>query len=427
MRILDLPYDLWTIILQFTPRQDALHLARANRMTYNIALPSLLSKVDLHSHFHDLMVLNTDGVVRGHDEFLLAIPSGPEKVISFSKFILKNEGRDAQHIWTLTIRDTAFNHRPEGSSPPRKDYSPCALLVDAIVHARNLQHIHIERLESLIEKTPSLMTVISGYQQLESIAFENVGRLSLSTLRNSRSAPRSITLRECGTLTLADVLKSLDACAGSLEELTLINYAGERLDGCATVWERVHTVDLVPSHPFPLSPLPALVRAFPNVRIARLGNFDQGHGVPESVVQLPAGSGTTKPHTTFLQDSVAVQWLNLDSLQIYGPLPLLIPPVRRLLYRQTIGVHEGEDNIAKALQAIERMAPVVLSVWLRGLPDAYLQGLSRGMKTVRFLQLSQDRPPTHLKELKEHLSALVRVTLHLLIRRSMHLLKLSLQ
>ncbi len=43
MRILDLPYDVWTIILQLAPRRDVLYLAKASRMTYSIALPSLLS------------------------------------------------------------------------------------------------------------------------------------------------------------------------------------------------------------------------------------------------------------------------------------------------------------------------------------------------------------------------------------------------
>ncbi|KAI1798350.1 hypothetical protein LXA43DRAFT_1088458 [Ganoderma leucocontextum] len=379
MRILDLPYDVWTIILQLASRRDALHLAKASRMTYDIVLPSLLSEVDLHSHFHDLMVLNIDGIGRVQDEVLLAIPSGPEKVTSFSKFILKNEGRDAQHIRTLTIHDTAFNRRPEGSTPSKKDYSPCQFLVDAIVHARNLRHIHIERLESLLENTPSLAAVISGYQQLESISFEAVGRLSLSVLRNLQSTPRSIKLREAGTLALTDILRSLEARAGSLEELTFINYADARLDGYTTVWERVHTLDLVPSHPFPLSPLPAL--------------------------HLPADWGAAKP----TQDSLAVRWPNLDSLTVYAPLPLLIPPVRRLLYRQTIGVHESVDDVAKASAAIRRMAPVVLSVWVRGFPYAYLEDLSRSLETVRFLQLSQDRSPADNAELKEHLSTVVRV------------------
>ncbi len=194
------------------------------------------------------MVLNIDDLGRVHDEILLAIPSGPEKMTSFSKLVLKKGGRDAQHIRTLTIRDTAFNHRPEGSSPPKKDYSPCALLVDAIVHARNLRHINIERVETF------LATVISGYQQLESIAFETVGCFSLSILRNMRSTPRSIKLREAGTLALADKLMSLEACAGSLEEFALINYAGGALDGSMTVWERVHTLNLVPARlPFPPS------------------------------------------------------------------------------------------------------------------------------------------------------------------------------
>lgn len=46
-----------------------------------------------------------------------------------------------------------------------------------------------------------------------------------------------------------------------------------------------------------------------------------------------------------------------------------------------------------------------------GFPEAYLEGLSRSMETVRFLQLSQDRPPADLGELKEYLSTLVRVPL----------------
>ena len=68
------------------------------------------------------------------------------------------------------------------------------------------------------------------------------------------------------------------------------------------------------------------------------------------------------PRTPSSRDSHPVQWPNLDSLKIHAPIALLIPPVRRLLYRYTTGVYESMSDISKALEAIGTMAPVVLSV-----------------------------------------------------------------
>ena len=81
-------------------------MAKASHTAYDLAVPSLLSKVDLSSHYHQLIGLSLGGVVRDEDD--LASPSGPERVASFSVFILKDDGHNAQYIRSLIVRDTAF-------------------------------------------------------------------------------------------------------------------------------------------------------------------------------------------------------------------------------------------------------------------------------------------------------------------------------
>lgn len=125
--------------------------------------------------------------------------------------------------------------------------------MNAVTHARNLRNLRVERLETPLDETPSSATIVSDFQQLESISFQAIGRLSLSVLGNMQSTLRKIDLREANKLPLIDILNSLETCASYLEALTVRNHGDPTLDGYSTMWECVHMLDLLPVHPFPLS------------------------------------------------------------------------------------------------------------------------------------------------------------------------------
>ncbi|KAI0765125.1 hypothetical protein C8Q74DRAFT_1030905 [Fomes fomentarius] len=261
--LLDLPFDVLSIILDNISQHDALHLAVTCHRAYDVAIPRILATVilrDSNSAYASRHLITATP---------LSIPAA-QKLSGFAKTVLSDPDHYGPLVQSLEIHASAFNApvRP-GRLFAKPDYSNIPLLAVAIRHTGNLRYISIGDVEVLVQREPTIGEIFKGFERLEEVKFANIGPVSASLLADMRSRPWSVEID--GVLDhFDDVCHALRTHADSLRRLTLRECLCFATGATAapTVWPHVHTLTLGGLAP----PLTTVAEAFPLVRLAQLAH-----------------------------------------------------------------------------------------------------------------------------------------------------------
>ncbi|RPD65325.1 hypothetical protein L226DRAFT_245405 [Lentinus tigrinus ALCF2SS1-7] len=245
MNVLELPQDVLLPILELLSQHDTAQLARASWAAHALAMPRVLSNVEL----------GTEPLAPPRKE----LPGRLPQVVSFTSLVLRNPDVYAHHIKSLALHMDAIDPRSEG------DVAYIPSLVEVIRHTSNLRKLVITRTESLLELSSTLFDVIASHDGLRALKLGYFGKKALSLLARMKSGLHEIALEYFND-------HSFDfACLRSyMATLKVFRIKGVVII-CAPcdsdVWGHVHTLDLHTSYDYTPEVVTSLPRAFPQVRV----------------------------------------------------------------------------------------------------------------------------------------------------------------
>ncbi|RPD65306.1 hypothetical protein L226DRAFT_531102 [Lentinus tigrinus ALCF2SS1-7] len=357
MHILDLPFDILSLILEMMSRKDTLQLVQTCRRAYDIAMPRILSSIVLGEN-------RPPGLRFGP---IPPLPMrGSQQLSMLTTFLLSDVEKWPTCIHSLTMHPNAFGCPPQpGRLFSQRDYSGGHLFAETLRNARNLHSVDIGDVEVLLQQCPSFESVLCGFGQLDRVKFSGLGPLFAAMLTRMRSRLRRIELHGVGTH-IQTILHALRPHAATAEMLALEGCFSPPTGLEISVFPHVHTLVLGGYAP----PLSTMSMAFPNVRIGRFHNF------------RPSGKATTAVEW--------VEWPSLDTIEISALLPLT-SPVRyiRLGPGLILNPHTPPETVASLLNILGRTQPVVLSFMISGIPPGFFDGLTTEVRSVRYLEMTR--------------------------------------
>ncbi|RDX46635.1 hypothetical protein OH76DRAFT_1485330 [Lentinus brumalis] len=340
--LLTLPHDVLVPVLQLLTQHDAVQLARVSRTAHTLAMPRVLSHVEL-------------GWERGTRINAVARGRSPQ-VASFTSLILRNPDDYAHHIKALTLHWNAVVHIPRVSEG---NLAHLPSLVEVLRLSSNLRKLDIDMAESLLALSPELADVVAGHVRLQELKMESVGDKALSLLARMEAGLREVVLQEVRGVFVFDCLRPH---IGTLEVLRLKDFNEVTPPRDGDSWSCVHTLELHGYNAHP--PVTSLPLAFPHVRHLSMNSAVYGRTALDESLMKP------------------IAWSSLDVLELSHVWLNLITPVR-VLHLSTI----HRDGFAPLFFEHVQPAALVLQLYdeRRWLPS--VQSASKSLGSLQYLQL----------------------------------------
>ncbi len=348
MDLLQLPQDIWVLILDLLTQADALQLARVNRAAHCVAMPRVLYQVELRWE---------RAATREHPR---PQRSGAQ-VLSFASLILGNPDAYAHHVKSLTIHWSPNFHLGE-------NYLAHEELVRALRHVSSVRQLTLTEAKSDCGFNSEVVDVMASQDRLQCIRLDRFDMNAMSLLERTVSRLREIIL-------VADLgrgygLFDFDYLRPHAETLEVFRAFASTVssklpptDG--DIWTRLHTLEIQDADLYFQPLVIPFVRAFPHVRCLSL-----------------------KTNGFHLMEPLA--WPSLDVVNLSRVCLNLVTPVR-VVYLDSFTHHDFPPRF------LEHTQPAVLSlhldyVTLHSGKMRFLDLLttSKGLRSLRYLQLRLD-------------------------------------
>ncbi|RDX46638.1 hypothetical protein OH76DRAFT_824677 [Lentinus brumalis] len=254
MDLLQLPQDIWVLILDLLTQADALQLARVNRAAHCVAMPRVLYQVELRWE---------RAATREHPR---PQRSGAQ-VVSFASLIMGNPDAYAHHVKSLIIHWSPNFHLGE-------HYLASKESVKALRHVSSVRQLTLTEAEFDCGFSSEVVDVMASQDRLQCIRLEQFDKIAISLLERTVSRLREVVL--VSDMGRGDGLFDFDYLrphAETLEVFRMFAYRFECPLSDGDTWTRVHTLEIqVADLDFP-SLVITLAHAFPHVRCLSLKTF----------------------------------------------------------------------------------------------------------------------------------------------------------
>ncbi|PCH39833.1 hypothetical protein WOLCODRAFT_136519 [Wolfiporia cocos MD-104 SS10] len=385
--LLSLNDDILTIILSRISPGNARQLLMTCRAAYDLALPRVLSEINMDR-----------AVNRLHP----GAKTDPDRIAEVCSFLLSDAPRRPRFIRKLTVNGAAMEDKAASAEPFR--HAELALqLAQVLEHASGLRELTLSLMDRVFECEPRLSAAVAALPSLESISLRltRIRHIPWSTLV---CRPRRLRVMTAMGFESPDEDEQADLRSAimqpSFQSLVSLDLscASELLDAfdssvsCPNIRHLAFSDDVVRTEHLP--------QCFPNV---------------STLCVIASCMGSLPP----------VQWPSLDIFTYIvehgGPPVPLAGPIRRFKF-----VGEYSPNL---LCFLERACPVVLEIGgEEDYRDPYVDdedyedfpSLIRSIpESVKFLKILQRQPDTNVDWIMRHaglLSKLPLLGLHLGVR-----------
>ncbi|KAH9922591.1 uncharacterized protein B0H18DRAFT_505652 [Fomitopsis serialis] len=343
--LLQLDLDTTTVILTLIEPVDALRLALTCRAAQKVAIPRLLSEVDIGPDWQK---------------------NGRDRVGKFSRYMLQRPAERIPHLKTLVLNSETF---VTGAADPRTgemyvdfNFTAAVSLAAVVQRALRLRKLSIGGAEFLFEGVPELAAAVASLTNIQELSFTHTGIGVARVLSRMRSRPRDV---ECSILEMRDKQEAKRYTNFRLGRDRFLHNFTEclekvRLDGILldlsqdilsllegdTVWPRVHDLTINDSV---VDNLNFFARAFPNVRRLHLNAVS----VNEPVINSAA-------------------WTSLDFLALHWPRCPVCHRIRWLRFNFTLtsGRHyRNAMRYAESEDLLRATKPAILDAF--GTPELF--------------------------------------------------------
>ncbi|PCH39837.1 hypothetical protein WOLCODRAFT_161908 [Wolfiporia cocos MD-104 SS10] len=285
MNLGGLNQDVWAMIVAYTTPPDTRRLARTCHAAYAIAMPRILSEVELKLfipklRFSERRDCLTLGAAAATASFPTPQQITEQRITGFYACVLADAPRRCAYLRVLTPHGSAFDSPTYANgSQVGWEWSRAAPMADVLRHATCLRELHLNNMELVLRTQPALGTALAALPALDVLSFANPRQDALRWLAHAQSAPRTHddSVYDSDRAALADALCAGGSFASRLETLCLSPASlAHAVLAAGAVFPSVRVLKLeeyAEALPHYKEALPPFTRAFPGVRRLRLVGY----------------------------------------------------------------------------------------------------------------------------------------------------------